>query len=181
MSNQCEKGPSPRRPRPEGQGLGGSRPGLSLRPALSALRSPSSVDVVPPSPTWEHFLRASVISWGSQDGEGTLQHPETTALRGKLFAHRLYSLFVSAPPAPTQAPAHRAQRGSCPSPSPSPDLHRVLFPAPAPRGAHGHRSRLGRNSLISAFVFSLRGLGPSCSPLQRRRGTLTVRPGGPLL
>lgn len=165
MSNQCERGPRLAAPKVRAWVAAGQG-------SPCALRSPSSVDIVPPSPTWEHFLRASVISWESQDGEGTLQHPEATALRGKLFAHRLYSLFVSAPrPLPLRLKLLPT------GPSPSPDLHRVLFPAP--RGAHGAAGPCWGETASSLILFSpCEASAPPAAPTAAETGHPHCAPWG---
>lgn len=156
----------------------------ALLPALA----PRSTDIIPSQPlvsknSQEHFLRASIISWGSQDGEGKLQHPESTALRGKLFAHHFYSLFLSAPRPPeaiVPEPLHlqfellpcQAQRESRHSP---PAL--ITQPRPLPGTRSGSKEppghRWGETVFISLLLFSL------CNPMAHLAAPTAAETGPP--
>lgn len=68
--------------------------------SLSVLgaRAPGGMDIIPSQPpsfqkaARSTFLELHLFSWGSWDGEGKPQHPESPALRGK-FLHTVYTVF----------------------------------------------------------------------------------------
>lgn len=106
----------------------------------------------------------------SQDGEGKpQQHPQAAALRGQRFAHRLYSLFLSAPQPPeATAPGPLRLRAPAP-PGPAAEPPRPL--PGTPRGARSPRVRAGEKQPSSPLRF--------CFPFALTQSPRRGRPGTP--
>lgn len=119
------------------------------------------------------FLERQLFSWGSQDGEGKpQQHLESAALKGERFAHRLYSLFLSAPQ-PAEATAPEPLRLRAPA-LPGPAAEPPRSPAPADRHPEGRTSpqvRAGEKQPSSPPLF--------CFPFAVTQPPRRGRPGTP--
>lgn len=120
------------------------------------------------------FLERQLFSWGSQDGEGKpQQHPESAALKGEQFAHRLYSFFYQLlnqrrpqrlGPSASELPPRQSQRQSRPGRQPRP------LPG-IPRGAQSPQVRAGEKQPSSLHLF--------CFPFAVTQSPRRGRPGTP--